>query len=151
MTGSSAGRVALCVLLLCFSLTSCDLTKQAMRQSMDIDYNDQKLNDGLEGLLHDKKSGRLSDFTSWEWDEVHVFHENSERAFIEKTVGAPVIKDRFYNSKASLLIFELNGNPVKAAGISGDYVRGENFRVTWPADVMLRPEGGGYLTLTLPN
>lgn len=117
---------------------------------MDIDYNDQKLNDGLERLLHEKKTGRLSDFTSWDWDEVHLFHENSERDFIEKTVGAPVIKDRFYNSKASLLIFELNGQPVKAAGISGDYLRGENFRVTWPTDVMLRPEGGGYLTLTLP-
>lgn len=150
MTGLSAVRVTVSVLLLCFSLTSCDLARQAMRQSMDIDYNDQKLNDGLESLLHQKKTGRLSEFTSWDWDEVHLFHEHSRRDFIEETVGAPVIKNDFYDSKASLLIFELNGEPVKAAGISGDYLRGADLRVTWPTDVVLRPEGGGYLTLMMP-
>ncbi|KWX24747.1 MULTISPECIES: hypothetical protein [Mycolicibacterium] len=118
---------------------------------MDIDYNDQRLNDGLANLVDQQKAGKLSDFTSWDWDEVHLFHESVEREFIEETVGAPVIKSRFYDSKASLLVFELNGEPVKAAGISGDYLRGENHRVTFPADVMLDPQGGGYLMLTLPE
>lgn len=117
---------------------------------MDIDYNDQRLNDGLETLLHENKSGRLSDFTSWDWDEVHLFHEHTERDFIEKTVGAPVLQSNYYESMASLLIFEDNGKPVKAAGISGDYLRGENHRVTFPADVMVTSKGGGYLFLTLP-
>ena len=78
----------LIALLLCVSLAGCDLARQALRPSMDIDYNDQKLNDGLKSLLHEKKSGRLSDFTSWDWDEVHLFNESSEREYIEKVVGA---------------------------------------------------------------
>lgn len=139
-------RSALSVLLLCMLVTSCGLT----RKSMDIDYNNQRLNNGLEDLLHQGKSGRLSDFTSWPWDEVHLFHEYTEREFIEKTVGAPVIRSNFFESKASLLVFEDHGKPVKAVGVSGDYLRGQDHRVSWPADVMLQPWGGGYLQLTLP-
>lgn len=140
-------RSALSVLLLCMLVTSCGL----MRQSMDIDYNDQRLNEGLANLLHQGKSGRLSDFTSWPWDEVHLFHEYTEREFIEKTVGAPVIRSNFFESKASLLIFEDHGKPVKAVGIAADYLRGQDHRVSWPADVMLQPCCGGYLQLTLPS
>ncbi len=140
-------RSALSVLLLCMLVTSCGLT----RQSMHIDYNDQRLNDGLADLLHQGKSGRLSDFTSWPWDEVHLFHEYTEREFIEKTVGAPVIRSNFFESKASLLVFEDHGKPVKAVGIAADYLRGQDHRVSWPADVMLQPWGGGYLQLTLPS
>ena len=40
-------RVVLCVLVVCLAATGCGL----MRQSMDIDYNDQRLNDGLERVL----------------------------------------------------------------------------------------------------
>lgn len=143
----STVRIALGVAALCMLISSCGLIGQSMRKSMDIDYNDQKLNDGLESLLHQQKSTRLSDFTSWDWDEVHLFHESTERDFIEETVGEPVIKSRFYDSKASLLIFELNGKPVKAAGISGDYLRGADHQVTFPADVSVRSSGGGYLEL----
>lgn len=138
--------IALSVILLCLLTTSCGL----MRQSMDIDYNDQRLNDGLESLLRQQKSGKLSEFTTWNWDEVHLFHEHTDREFIEKTVGAPVIRGNFYDSKASLLVFEDNGTPVKAIGISGDYLRGEAHRVSWPADVVLEPLGTGALQLTLP-
>ncbi|BBX29240.1 hypothetical protein GCM10009632_53590 [Mycolicibacterium alvei] len=146
----SALRVALSVLLLCFSLPSCDLVRQATRQSMDIDYNDQGLNDGLVMLLDENKSARLSDFTSWDWDEVHLFNEYSEREYIEKVVGAPVIKSKFLNSKANLLVFELNGKPVKAAGVSPDFLRPEDHRVTFPANTVLKPSGGGILMLTVP-
>lgn len=117
---------------------------------MDVDYNDHKLNSGLTRLLHEKKSGRLSDFTSWNWDEVHLFHEWSDREFIEETVGAPVIKSSFFQSKASLLVFENHGKPVKAAGVSADYLRGEDHRVTFPANVFLKPSGGGILMLAAP-
>ncbi len=140
-------RTALSLLLLCFWLTSCEFT----RKSMDIDYNDQRLNNGLESLLHQGKSGRLSDFTSWPWDEVHLFHEYTERDFIEKPVGAPVIRSNFFQSKASLLVFENHGKPVKAVGVSGDYLRGQDHRVSWPVDVMLQPWGAGFLQLTLPS
>lgn len=139
-------RTALGLLLLCLVVTSCGL----MRRSMDIDYNDQRLNEGLANLVHQGKSGRLSDFTSWPWDEVHLFHEYTEREFIEKTVGAPVVKSNFFQSKASLLVFEDHGQPVKAVGIAADYLRGQGHRVSWPVDVILQPWGGGFLQLTLP-
>jgi hypothetical protein len=140
-------RTALGLLLLCLLMPSCGLT----RQSMDIDYNDRRLNEGLENLLHQRKSGRLSDFTGWRWDEVHLFHEYTDREFIEKTVGAPVIKSNFFESKASLLVFEDRGKLVKAVGVAADYLRGQDHRVSWPADVMLQPWGAGFLELTLPS
>ncbi|WP_139334903.1 hypothetical protein [Mycobacterium sp. GA-1841] len=62
---------------------------------MDIDYNDQTLNDGLEMLPHQNKSGRLSRLTSSEWDEVHLFHEYTSREFIEQAVGSPVTWGRW--------------------------------------------------------
>ena len=73
-------RVVLCVLVVCLAATGCGL----MRQSMDIDYNDQRLNDGLERVLATGSPAPLRDFTSWEWDEVHLFHEWTERTFIEE-------------------------------------------------------------------
>lgn len=76
-------RTALSLLLMCFLMTSCGLT----RQSMDIDYNDRRLNDGLESLLHQGKSGRLSDFTAWRWDEVHLFHEYSDQGVHRENRG----------------------------------------------------------------
>jgi hypothetical protein len=88
------------------------------------------------------------DFTGWSWDEVHLFHEYSDRDFIEKTVEEPVIKSKIYDSKASLLVFEDQGRPVKAIGVSGDYLRAQDTRVSWPATVMLEPMGTGYLQLT---
>ncbi|MCV7265062.1 hypothetical protein H7J82_18775 [Mycolicibacterium poriferae] len=117
---------------------------------MDIDYNDQRLNDGLEGVLATGSPAPLRDFTSWEWDEVHLFHEWTERTFIEETVGAPVIKSDIYESKASLLVFENNGEPVKAAGVSGDYLRSVDDRVSFTEDVLVQPWGGGFLQLTPP-
>jgi hypothetical protein len=70
--------------------------------------------------------------------EVHLFHEYSDRDFIEKTVGEPVIKSKI----------EDQGRPVKAIGVSGDYLRAQDTRVSWPATVMLEPMGTGYLQLT---
>lgn len=144
-------RIVLIALLLCLSATGCDLARQAMRPSMDIDYNDQRLDSGLRALLHEHKSAPLSDFTSWDWDEVHLFNEYSEREYIEKVVGAPVIKSKFLNSKANLLVFELNGQPVKAAGITPDFLRPEDHRVTFPANVILKPSGGSTLMLSVPS
>ena len=140
-------RFVLSVLLLCALATGCGLT----RQSMNIDYNDQRLNDGLEGVLRGGESARLRDFTSWSWDEVHLFHEHADRNDIEATVGAPVIKGPFYDSKASLLVFENAGKPVKAIGIEGDYLRGDDNRVSWPDDVTLAPWGKGCLLMSLPG
>ena len=117
---------------------------------MDVDYNDQRMNKGLATLVATDTKGKLSDFTSWDWDEVHLFHEYTDREFIEKTVGAPVLQSDFFESKASLLVFEDNGKPVKAIGVPGDYLRGEDHRVSFPADAMLDPQGGGYLIVTAP-
>ncbi|MDG4665496.1 hypothetical protein [Mycobacterium sp. 236(2023)] len=137
-------RHLLCVLLIILAVTGCSM----LRGSMDIDYNDQRLNAGLERVLSTGEPARLRDLTSWEWDEVHLFHEFSDREFIEETVGAPVIKADIYNSKASLLVFEKDGSPVKAAGISGDYLRGAGHEVTWNAEVVARPLGKGFVELS---
>jgi len=139
-------RHALCALLVILTVTSCSM----LRGSMDIDYDDQRLNAGLESVVQTGQSARLADLTSWDWDEVHLFHEFSDREFIEKTVGAPVIKADIYNSKASLLVFEKDGTPVKAAGISGDYLRGANHEVTWNSEVVARPLGKGFVELSPP-
>lgn len=146
-SGSHAAvRVALCALAVLMTVMGCGM----LRKSMNIDYNDQRLNDGLESALHTGQSARLSDFTSWQWDEVHLFNEHTPRDYIEQVVGAPVIKADYYDSKASLLIFENRGQPVKAAGISGDYLRGADHQVTFPADAMVQPYGGGFLQLSAP-
>ena len=121
-----------------------------LSQSMDVDYDDQRLNDGLAEVMRTKVTARLSDFTSCEWDEVHLFHENTQREFIEHTVEAPVIKADYFGSKASLLVFENDGQPVKAAGIVGDYLRGADHRVSFPADATVQPYGGGFMRLALP-
>ncbi len=139
-------RHALCALLVFLAATGCTV----FRGSMDIDYDDQRLNAGLENVLRTGEPARLSDLTSWDWDEVHLFNEHAPREFIEQTVGAPVIKSDYYDSKASLLVFEKAGQPVKAAGISGDYLRRDNHRVSWPSDVIVTPQGTGFLLLTLP-
>lgn len=144
---SSRLRGALGVLLVIMMATGCGV----LRKSMDIDYDDQRLNNGLERVLSTGQPARLRDLTAWDWDEVHLFHEFSEREFIERTVGAPVIKGDIYNSKASLLVFEKDGTPVKAAGLSGDYLRGANHEVTWNADVVAQPLGKGFVELTSPQ
>lgn len=138
-------RFALCVCVVVATAAGCTL----MRKSMDIDYDDQRLNGGLQSVLDTGQRARLSDFTSWEWDEVHLFNEHAPRDYIEEVVGAPVIKADHYDSKASLLIFENEGRPVKAAGVSGDYLRRDDRRVSWPADVLVAPQGTGFLLLTL--
>lgn len=135
-----------------FGLTStgCGPVRDAVRPSMDIDYDDQRLIDALRQVRDTGTSAFLREFTSWEWDEVHLFNEHTERDFIEDTVGAPVIKDRFYGSKASLLVFERDGEPVKAAGISGDFLRGKDHRVSFPADATVQGWGGGFVLLAAP-
>ena len=142
----AATRVALCALVILVTVMGCGM----LRKSMDVDYDDQRLNDGLAEVMRTKASARLSDFTSWEWDEVHLFHEHTPRDFIERTVGAPVIKSDYFGSKASLLVFENHGQPVKAAGIPGDYLRGADHRVSFPADATVQPYGGGFMALTAP-
>ncbi|BBY26012.1 hypothetical protein GCM10023114_27430 [Mycolicibacterium sediminis] len=121
-----------------------------MQKSMDVDYNDKQLNDGLSALVASGGSRPLRDMTSWTWDEVHLFHEGTPGDFIEKTVGEPVIKSKFYGSKASLLVFEDGGKPVKAVGVSGDYLRGADDRVSFPADVVVETSPRGAVQLAVP-
>lgn len=133
-----------CLALICL-LVGCGLT----RSSVGIDYHCERLNAGLARVRDEKNPAHLRDFTEWSWDEVHLFHEWDERDFIEETVGTPIIKSKIYMSKASLLVFENHGKVVKAAGVEGDYLRGEDGRVTWPADVIVKPFGLGAVELTL--
>jgi hypothetical protein len=64
----------------------------------------------------------LRHLTDFSWDEVHLFHDAVSRGTVTQVVGSPVICDKYYNSSASLLVFEQNGEIVEAIGITGDYV-----------------------------
>ena len=46
-------------------------------------------------------------------------------------------------------MFVHNGKPVKAIGVTGDYMRAS--RSTWPNTVILQPWGNGALRLALPE
>ena len=72
-------------------------------------------------------------------------------------MGEPLIRGKFYQSAASLLVFEEQGRVVRAIGVTGDYLRGEGEgtaagepRFDFPADVIVEPWGNGALRLILP-
>ncbi len=117
---------------------------------MDVDYNDQRMNDGLANLGETSTRANSAITRHGTGMRSTCFTNTQSGVSSKKTVGAPVIKSDFFQSKASLLVFEDNGKPVKAVGIPGDYLRGEDHRVSFAADAMLDPQGGGYLIVTVP-
>lgn len=100
-------RSWLCIALVCLVAAGCAMG----RSGVDIDYNDP-LADRIIDVLHSGKWARLSDLTTFAWDEVHLFNEGASREQIEQAVGSPIIRDKFYWSSASLLVFEDNGQVV---------------------------------------
>jgi hypothetical protein len=108
--------------------------------------------DPLEAKLATVRDGSqsvpLRDLTDFGWDEVHLFNEYTDRAFIEKVVGEPVISAD-YHAAGSLLVFEENGSVVKTVTVTGDYLRADN--PTFGADVLAAPNGSGALRLVPPG
>lgn len=107
--------------------------------------------DPLEAELSTVKNGThavpLRDLTDFTWDEVHLFNEYTQREFIEKTVGEPVISaDR--HMAGSLLVFEEQGTVVRKVEVTGDYMRAKG--TTFGADVLAVPTGNGGLRLENP-
>lgn len=107
--------------------------------------------DPLEAELASVRDGGrgvpLRDLTDFAWDEVHLFNEYTQREFIEKVVGSPVISaDR--HMAGSLLVFEDHGSVVKKVEVSGDYIRGTGN--TFGADVLAVPLGENGLRLEDP-
>lgn len=142
----------LCVVLMCFVLVACGRGGQ----TVEIDYNDP-LAAKLGDLVDTGGSAELNTLTDFGWDEVHLFHEGASREVIEKAVGAPVIRGKYFESAASLLVFEEHGEVVRAIGVTGDYLRGQGEdaasgepRFDFPADVILERWGNGALQLRMP-
>lgn len=117
-----------------------------VKSGIQISYDDP-LEGKLDYLVDHQESARLSDLTDFSWDEVHLFNEWDSREKVEQVVGAPV---RMSSSLwgGSLLIFEENGKPVRAVGVTGGYLRADHR--SWRSDVLLKPWGAGALRLTLP-
>ncbi|CAA0080801.1 Uncharacterised protein [Mycolicibacterium vanbaalenii] len=108
--------------------------------------------DPLEAKLATVRDGTqpvpLRELTDFRWDEVHLFNEYTDGAFIEKTVGEPVISAD-YHAAGSLLVFEETGSVVKTVTVTGDYLRAD--QPTFSADVLAAPNGSGALRLVSPG
>ncbi len=134
-------RSWLCVALVCLAATSCAAPSR-------LSFGDP-LREPLTELRDSGESGRLSDLTDFDWDEVSLFHEGTPRERIEQITGDPLIRDEYYFSSPTLLVFENHGKVVKAVP-TGAFLRSKEGRTTWPHDVLLEPWGDGFLGLTLP-
>lgn len=140
----SAGRLCW-VLLVGVVLVGCGLG----RQSVAIDYHNP-LSEKMSALKADRQSAPLNTMTDFGWDQVYLFHEAAARDDIEKLVGEPIIKDKYYGSSASLLIFKQEGAVVRAIGLTADYLRADKAGPFGP-DVVAQPWGNGAMRLTAPE
>ena len=143
---------AVFAILACLGLAGCGFGGK----SVDIDYH-SPLAAKLSALKGSGQSAPLRILTDFDWDEVHLFHEGASKDVIEKAVGSPVIRGKYFDSSASLLVFTADGAVVRAIGVTGDYLRGEGEgaaagepRFDFPSDVLVEPWGNGALRLTLP-
>ncbi|EHI13058.1 hypothetical protein KEK_07742 [Mycolicibacterium thermoresistibile ATCC 19527] len=96
-------------------------------------------------MLDSGQPAMLRDLTDFDWDEVHLFNEGASRDRVEQVVGAPVLKDKYWESSSSLLVFEKDGSIVNVLSITGDYLRAD--KPTWTSDVAVVPWGAGALRL----
>src|SRR4051794_483041 len=64
----SATARAMMFVMSCSLVAECGL----IRPSISVDYDDQRLNGGRQGLVQHGNSARWSDFTAWSWDDVHL-------------------------------------------------------------------------------
>src|SRR5690606_16004064 len=132
-------RVLIGAVLFC-ALVGCGLS----RPSADITFG-HPLNGELGEVLDSGQPAMLRDLTDFDWDEVHLFNEGASRDRVEQVVGAPVLKDKYWESSSSLLVFEKDGSIVNVLSITGDYLRAD--KPTWTSDVAVVPWGAGALRL----
>jgi len=114
-----------------------------------IDYHNP-LSEKMSALKADRGTAPLNTMTDFGWDQVYLFHESAARADIEKLVGEPIIKEKFYGSSSSLLIFKREGGVVRAVGLTADYLRAATAGPFGP-DVIAQPWGNGAMQLVEPS
>lgn len=100
---------------------------------------DDDLTDRLRALSDLGAGGELRSVTGFEWDHVHVFAEGATRDAIEAVTGEPVVRDDRYYDAGNLLVFELDGELVRAVSVVPDLLGVS--QPTWTADVRLEPVG----------
>ena len=136
---------ALCWMLICTVLVGCGLG----RQSVALDFRNP-LSEQMSTLKDSGGTAPLNTLTDFGWDQVYLFHEAASRDDIEKLVGEPVIKDKYFGSSVSLLVFKQDGGVVRAIGLTADYLRASGAGPFGP-DVVVGPWGNGAMRLTEPG
>jgi hypothetical protein len=82
----------------------------------------------------------LRDLTDFDWNTVHVFGEGATSAEIEAVVGEPVLRGSRYLDAGQLLVFELDGDVVRAVSVVPDLLAFD--RPSWSAAVRVEAAGG---------
>ncbi|MQY16853.1 hypothetical protein SRB5_70560 [Streptomyces sp. RB5] len=80
---------------------------------------------------------RLADLTDFGWDRVHAFGEGATAEEVEKVAGEPVLDDNRYYDQGNLLVFEEDGEVVKAVTLVPGPLTYD--RTTWDADTVVEP------------
>jgi hypothetical protein len=100
---------------------------------------DDALADGLRALAGSGGTAELHALTDFGWDTVHVFGEGATRGEIESAVGEPVIRGSRYLDAGQLLVFERDGDVVRAVSVVPDLLSFD--RPTWSSSVRLDAAG----------
>jgi hypothetical protein len=74
----------------------------------------------LRELATSGSAAGLRQLTDFDWDTVHIFGEGATSAEIEAIVGEPVIRGARYLDGGQLLVFELDGDVVRAVSVVPD-------------------------------
>jgi hypothetical protein len=115
-----------------------------------------EVNDAVTDFLVEARTGsaepyELADATAWEWDAVSVFDVGTTAAKVLEASGY-AIRDE-YVLQNSLLVFELDGEAVRAVNVREKAVQGSTAAPTvdYPARMTREntPDGGVWFTESL--
>ena len=108
--------------------------------------SDDSLQSKLEPLLDSPGSTRLAEVATYEWDRVYLFLPYTPAGDVNDTVGGKVLGDweQWVPETQDLLVFNLDGHPVRAAHIAGFVIYSDPQRPRdgWSRDVLLEPRCG---------
>jgi acetaldehyde dehydrogenase (acetylating) len=108
---------------------------------------DEALTNRARALAASGGAAELRTLTDFGWDTVHVFGEGATRDEIEAAVGDPVIRGSRYLDAGQLLVFQRDGDVVRAVSVVPDLLSFD--RSSWPSSVRLESTDGAPGVLRL--
>ncbi|MDR1798552.1 MAG: hypothetical protein LBR19_01495 [Bifidobacteriaceae bacterium] len=99
---------------------------------------DQAIDDLVMSVVNTGQAAALAGATDFAWDQVALFYEGTPLEYTEGLVGKTGLKDRFYASSPSLLVFLAGGETVHLAMVGPDRLRGP-FGVLLGAGTVVTP------------